>query len=824
MKPHLTRALLALSLLLPFACSSSKKSKRPTPVSAVTSDSTIGDKTKGMQRIDGFLTLYWDPPNARLFFELPEPEKEVLYYVSLPGGLGSNSVGLERGQLGWSGQVEFRRIGPRVFLVAPNLRWRSSSTNAVERLAVEDAFAMGVLESFDIVAEEEGRVLVEGTPFFLGDAHSIVRKLDDRGQGSFSLTAKKSTLLPEKLASFEKNTEIEALLTFESERPGPEVRSTAALPSSVSLRVRHSFVQLPDRAENPFRSRRFDPRSGYFPFTWNDLSVPIDEPVQQVFITRHHLSANEPIVYFVDRAAPEPVRTALLEGARYWEEAFEQAGFPEGFRVELLPADADPQDVRYNVIQWVPRSTRGWSYGMSVCDPRTGEILKGHVTLGALRVRQDVLLFEGLLSPYGDVGDDGGGAMENRVVLETALDRIRQLSAHEVGHTLGLAHNFASSLEDRASVMDYPAPEIRIDEHGEIDLSGAYKPGGGIWDGFAIRYGYTPFAPGLEAQGLSDIISEAKGKGLTYLTDRDARGSDRAHPRALLWDTGSEPLTALETTYSVRRRALARFSANAVKPGRSFFDLERALAPLYYHHRYQLEAVVRQIGGRSFDYAVVGRDENPNIEAVAANLQRQALLLTLESIRPGFLALPPRLIELLPPPPPGSRRDRETFRATGGFFDPLEAAAAAIDLTLGLLLDPARAARLLSQVQRDGTLPSLAEVLEHLTKEVWGDPEEPPVFSSIREVLQARTLEHLLSLASLEDVHTRVRAAAFERLAMLNTELTETPRPGAHAAFERERLRRFFEDPTATFHVMGGRIPPGSPIGSFQEPACGKRP
>ena len=810
-------ATLACLSLLASGCTTWERTEggAPPPV-PTTTDETIADRTRGMQRHDGFLTLYWDAPEAELYFEVPPADVEVLYYVSLPAGLGSNDVGLDRGQLGWSGLVEFRRVGPRVLLVAPNMRWRTSSRDPVERRAVEDAFAQSVLASFEVVAEEGGRVLVDGTAFFLRDAHAVARKLADSGQGSFRLAEERSLLLPERLASFPENSEVEALLTFEGERPGPEVRATSAVPQAVSLRVRHSFVALPDLEDHDYRPRPFDPGCGYFPFTWNDLGAPVDEPVRRNFISRHHLTASRPIVYHVDRAAPEPVRTALLEGARYWSDAFAAAGFPEGFRVELLPPDADPQDVRYNVIQWVPRSTRGWSYGMSVTDPRTGEILKGHVSLGALRVRQDVLLFEGLSAPYGP---DGNETLESPEVLEAALSRIRQLSAHEVGHTLGLAHNFAASLDERASVMDYPAPEVRLDERGEIDLSNAYAPGIGRWDEFTIRYGYTPFAPGAEAAGLAAILSEAQESGLTYVTDRDARGPDRSHPRANLWDTGAEPLSALETTYAVRARALARFSEHVVKPGRPYFDLERALVPLYFHHRYQLEAVVRQLGGLSYDYAVVGREAGAGIEPVAADLQRQALRLALESLRPGFLALSPKLVSLLPPPPPGSRRDRETFRAVGGLFDPLEAAAAASDLTLSLLLDPARATRLVDQHRRDDTLPTLGEVLESLTSNVWGDPEEPHGFRSVRETVQARALDHLLALASDENAPTRVRAVVFERIQELDRTLREEARDGAHAAFERERLRRFLEDPAAPeIEVRSGVVPPGSPIGGV---GCG---
>ena len=815
----LAAALLLLALLLDSGCSSPDRragAASPSYGPGRTAGPTLAERTRGMQRLPGFLTLYWDAHQARLYFEVPSPEKEILYYVSLPAGLGSNDVGLDRGQLGWSGQVEFRRVGPRIFLVAPNLKWRSSSEEPVERAAVADAFAESVLEGFDVVAEEGGRTLVDGTSFFLRDAHAIVRKLSDTGQGSFRLAAAKSTLLPDKLASFPSNTEVESLLTFESERPGSEVRSTASVPGSVSLRVRHSFVELPELSEHDYRPRRFDPSSGYFPFTWNDLGAPIDEPIARRVITRHHLTAERPIVYHVDAAAPEPVRTALLEGARFWREAFAAAGFPEGYRVELLPPDADPQDVRYNVIQWVPRSQRGWSYGMSIVDPRTGEILKGHVTLGALRVRQDILLFEGLTAPYAD------GADASDVVTGAALDRIRQLSAHEVGHTLGLAHNFTASLQNRASVMDYPAPRIRLDEHGEVDLSDAYAPGGGPWDVLAIRYGYTSFPPESEAGELEAILAEASTESVTYLSDRDARGAGRSHPKAHLWDTGSDPLASLETTYAVRARALARFSTDAVKPGRPFFDLERVLVPLYFHHRYQLEAAVRELGGVSYDYAIVGRDSSPAIETVSADRQRRAMALALDSLSPGFLALSPRLVELLPPPPPGHERDRETLRASGGFFQPLEAASAASDLTLGLLLEPARATRLADQSLRDATLPTLGELLEALTERVWSVTEEPGGFRAVRETVQAATLDHLFALAGNTDAPTRVRASAFERLRRLQKRLGDPERPGPHASLERERLRRFLEDPAApAIERRGGVLPPGSPIGDPSR-CCGQ--
>ena len=531
---------------------------------------SISDATDGFEHLPGFLDLFWDGRGGRLFLKVDAIDSDLLYIESLSAGLGSNDIGLDRGQLGRTRLARFERVGPKLLLVQQNTRFRALSENADERRAVADAFARSVLWGFEVAAEDEdGAVLVDATDFVLRDAHDVAARLQQRGQGSYELDASRSALHRPGVASFPRNSELEGTLTFtlrsSGRGPGAWVRQVAPSPDAVTVRIRHSFVALPEPGYEP---RRADPRSGFITTSYFDYATPIDQPLETTFINRHRLSkrdpgadrseAVEPIVYYLDRGAPEPIRSALLDGARWWNEAFEAAGYIDAFRVELLPEGADLLDVRYNVIQWVHRSTRGWSYGSSVTDPRTGEILKGHVTLGSLRVRQDFLIAQGLLSPYEDADSS------TETLTGMALARLRQLSAHEVGHTIGLMHNFASSVdgpEGRESVMDYPHPLAVLGEDGAIDLSAAYDVGLGEWDKRSILYGYAEFPEGAdEAAELDAILRGTAAAGLHFISDDDARPVGGAHPLAHLWDNGRSAAEELRRLLSVRRAALDRFS------------------------------------------------------------------------------------------------------------------------------------------------------------------------------------------------------------------------------------------------------------------------
>ncbi|MEO0627067.1 MAG: zinc-dependent metalloprotease, partial [Bacteroidota bacterium] len=588
-----SQRLIFTILLLP--CFAILLASNPTPPDPLP---TIAKYTENMDERPGFFTTYWDEQGGRILMEISQWEEDFLYVNSLTAGLGSNDIGLDRNQLGDNRVVRFEHSGPRVLLVERNMSYRAVSDNEAERLAVQEAFAESVLYGTKALAATDSTLLIDLTGLLFQDMHGVSQRLKSRGQGIYKVDPKRSAVYLDRTRNFPDNSEFEARLTFAGTPSGSEVRSVSPTPESISLRQHHSFVRLPD---DDYQARKFDPRCGYFSFSFSDYAQPIDQPLQQRYITRHRLeksdpeaersTAVEPIVYYLDPGTPEPVRTALLEGARWWNEAFEAAGYINAFQVKMLPPDADPMDVRYNLINWVHRSTRGWSYGSSVIDPRTGEIIKGHVLLGSLRVRQDFLLAQGVIEGYAS------GEQADPRLLEMALARLRQLSAHEVGHTLGLAHNFAASVNGRASVMDYPHPFIQLLSDERIQLEDAYDTGIGAWDKRTILYGYADLRGQDEDRALSQILNESEAMGLHYLTDQDARSFGSAHPLAHLWDNGESAILELNRLGQLRRTTLNRLGLNNLAPGHPLAELERILAPVYFMHRYQIEAASKFIGG-----------------------------------------------------------------------------------------------------------------------------------------------------------------------------------------------------------------------------------
>ncbi len=805
---------------------------------------SISEATSGFEHLPGFLDLYWDARGGRLFLKVDATESDLLYIQSLSAGLGSNDIGLDRGQLGGTHLARFERVGPKLLLVQQNTRFRAVSDNPDERRAVADAFARSVLWGFEVAAEDDdGALLVDATDFVLRDAHGVVARLQQRGQGSYQLDGSRSAIHRPGVAAFPRNSELEGTLTFtltSSDRgPGAWVRQVAPSPEAVTLRVRHSFVALPEPGYEP---RRADPRSGFNTTSYFDYATPIDQPLEAVFIDRHRLEKRdpgaersepvEPIVYYLDRGAPEPIRSALLDGARWWNEAFEAAGYIDAFRVELMPEGADLLDVRYNVIQWVHRSTRGWSYGGGVTDPRTGEILKGHVTLGSLRVRQDFLIAQGLLSPYEDA-DSSTGAL-----TEMALARLRQLSAHEVGHTIGLMHNFASSVDGpdgRESVMDYPHPLVTLGDEGTIDLSAAYDVGVGEWDKRTVLYGYADFPEGVdEAAELDAILQGTIDAGLHYISDEDARPVGGAHPLAHLWDNGRSAAEELRRLLSVRRAALGRFSERSLRFGAPLSELEDVLTPLYLLHRYQIEAAAKTVGGVDYSYAVRGDGRAP-VSLLPPAMQEDALGALLRTVDPVELTLPQRILDLIPPPSPGRSRGREHLPSRAGLtFDPVGAAEMAADLTFAMVFDGERAARLVDHHARDEAQPALGAVIDRVLAETWRADPSPGLAGEVGRAVDFAALRRLMALAAGVPVSAppnfdwpvatarsgsfQVRAEARSELSNLGRWLesnpaSDDPAEQAHRAYGGWLIARFLEDPGSVELPAPLRAPDGSPIG-----------
>ena len=825
---HMRYTATALVLCLLASMSAAQDADKPLP--------TISSKVEKLQKIDGYMPLYWQASAGKLFMEIGRFNQELLYQVSLPAGLGSNPVGLDRGQLGDSSIVTFERIGPKVLMTQPNYSYRAISSNEAEKRAVKESFAQSVLWGFKVEAEEGDHVLVDATAFFMRDAHGVVDRLRQARQGTYRLDESRSALYMPRTKGFPQNTEIETTLTFTTDQdPGRYIRQTTPSPTAVTLREHYSFIQLPDLKYTP---RKLDPRAPSFGILFYDYASPINEPVEKRWIQRHRLEKKDPsaavsepvkpIVYYVDNGAPAPIRDALIEGASWWNQAFEAAGFRNAFQVKVLPADADPMDVRYNMINWVHRSTRGWSYGGGIVDPRTGEFIKGNVTLGSLRVRQDFTLAAGMIPQYlastaclAEMSPEpdylaaldpsaDGSAM--------ALARIRQLAAHETGHTLGFEHNFAASTYGRASVMDYPAPWVEI-KNGKLDLSNAYATGIGEFDKFAVKFAYAQFPPGANEQAeLEKIVEDAVARGMLYIDDPDARPVSSAHPLASLWDNGTDPVATLKHELEVRKIGLSQFGVGSIPIGTPLSELELKLLPLYLHHRYQAVAAAKSVGGVYFTYAVrTAAGPNPNrvAEVVPAAQQKAALQALLETISVETLRIPERILKLVPPTASGygGGTAEEFEKRTDPIFDPIGAATIAADVTIGALFDRARAARTVEQHGRDAAIPGFGEVVSAVVQQTWGAAKPSDGYGlAIQEAVQSLVVQRLMDVAADTSATSAVRAHASAGLRRIKT-LTGTAAT-AHAAGTREDITRFLARPAEPFKKADPLpTPAGEPIG-----------
>ena len=775
-------------------------------------------------KFEGFFDFYYDTATDKIYLEVEKLDSDFLYISSLATGIGSNDIGLDRGQLGNERLVSFQKAGNKLLLIQPNLSFRATTDNKAEENSIKEAFAKSVIYGFKILETNDNKYLVDFTSFLMQDKHGVADRLKLAKQGVYKIDKTKSAIELDHTKSFPKNSEFEALLTFSGKPTGKLITSGVSPdPSLVSVIQHHSFVELPD---DEYKPREFDPRSGALAISFMDYATPVEDEITKKYITRHRLEkidpnldyseAKEPIIYYLDPGTPEPVRSALIEGASWWNQAYEAIGFKNAFQVKILPEDADPMDCRYNVIQWVHRSTRGWSYGASVVDPRTGEIIKGHVSLGSLRIRQDFLIAQALLSkPFVDDNN-------NDPMLEMAIARIKQLSAHEVGHTIGFAHNFAASTNNRSSVMDYPHPLIKILDD-KIDLSEAYAEGIGDWDKVSVAYSYSEFGSENEKVELKNILDNAYANGLRFITDSDARANNGAHANAHLWDNENDIVKGLNDILLVRNKAINDFSKFNIKSFETYSKLEDVFVPLYFLHRYQTEAVVKLIAGLDYNYAT--RDDNQTVvNDVSFSRQSKALASIIKTLEVKNLAIPKSKLELFPPRAYNYPRTRESFKSmTGVSFDPFSAVSTASEMSLSLLLNPERMNRLIVQSSLSKT-PLQNMNLNYLlttltnntfkTKYNFNSKNYDKYMFENQQVINNNYLKFLLNLASNKKSFFQVKSVANKEIRNIATFLSSKKNKNIYSSEYLNTIRKFNTKPELFELISSPKIPDGSPIGS----------
>ena len=772
--------------------------------------------SKTVTKHEGYVTFYYDESTDKIFLQIENLHQEFLYVNSLSEGIGSNDIGLDRGQLGNTRIVKFMKAGNKLLLIQPNQDYRAITDNLEEKKSVEQAFAKSVIHGFVIKETNQGKYLVDATSFFMRDAHGVQGRLSSRKQGSYSLDKSRSAISLERTKAFPKNVEFDVMLTFKGTPKSYNIRSVTPTASLITVNQHHSFIELPDGSYKP---RKFDPRSGSNAMSYLDYATPVNESITKRFIYRHRLEkknpeaskseAVEPIIYYLDRGTPEPVRSALLDGARWWNQAYEAIGYTNAFQVKMLPEGADLLDVRYNVIQWVHRSTRGWSYGSSVSDPRTGEIIKGHVSLGSLRIRQDFLIAQALQAPYAN--DD----TSDQFALEMALARIRQLSAHEVGHTIGLAHNFAASTKGRSSVMDYPHPTLSLKDK-KVDFTNAYDTKIGDWDKVAIAYSYGEYT-GDEDASLNKLLDDAFKNGARFITDQDARPQGSAHAYAHLWDNGANVSTELDNLLAIRKHAIANFSIDNIKTNQPYSVLEDVFVPLYFFHRYQTEGVTKVIGGLDYSYALKG-DGSTIVKRVPGKTEKKALVSVLKTLNVEELAIPKKLLNLFPPRAFNYGRTRESFKSkTGVAFDPFGAVETASVMTLELLLHPERVTRLVQHKSLDNSQLGLVEVLDEVIANSIQKTYKDAYYQELQNVVNYQVLNQLFHLSSNKDMYWQVNAIVNDKIDKINLLLKNSKETGIQKIYHKEMIQmisNFKKNPIKFKKPQTPKIPDGSPIGS----------
>lgn len=766
----------------------------------------------------GFIGIIYDRKSDKIYLKIDNIGEQFIYLTSLPAGLGSNDIGLDRGQLSNTRLAVFERAGSKVFLKQIPTNFRANSKNRQERKAVEQAFAASILWGFPVVDSGKNWVLVDATDFMLQDIHGVGRRLERVKQGTgYKVDKSRSAIYMPRTTSFPDNSEMEATITLVGKKPGKYLQQVAPEPLAITLKMHHSFVRLPKKGYQP---RNFYPKSGYWSIDYQDYAQPINESITRRYIGRHRLQkkdssadvseAVKPIIYYLDPGVPEPVRSALIDGAMWWDQAFQALGYKNAFQIKTLPSNADPMDVRYNVIQWVHRATRGWSYGASVVDPRNGEIIKGHVTLGSLRVRQDYLIAQAMMAPFAQNEED-------KALMDLALARIRQLSAHEVGHTLGLAHNFAGSHYGKQSVMDYPHPQFQL-QGNAVTAPNPYGVGLGKWDKAAIAYGYGDFEKSKEDIWLKQLIAENDAQGLLYITDADARSPGSPHAYASLWDNGADAVVEFNRMKEIRQTALKNFGARNLKRDRPWSDLEELLVPAYYFHRYQATAVAKWLGGLEYDYSIKRNSQPALQKVVSGEKQTRALQSLLATLQPDFLSLPPQLMASIVPKAAGYSRSRESINGyTGVAFDSIALAEASAQHTLSLIFNPQRLARLVEQSAVDPTVPSIDSIATEIHQNVIEqnfDGLNASLHQSVVNLIYSNYYNLLHDKKVSQQVKMQILGVLLKEKDYLQRKLTAVRKSSSYYGFYAYQAKRIenlsIENRDKLIELP--KMPPGSPI------------
>ena len=795
----------------------------------------IADRVGGAQRADGFLPFYWDTSRGRVLIEIPAFGEDILYYVSAASGAGSVELPFDRGIL-TSGVIRFERSGPRVLVVQQNLDYRAVGGSPAQIENVRDSFASSVLAGLPVEAEEGGKVLADATPLFMRDAANVEGRLRSANQGAFRFDAGRSAFYPPRMKAFPQNTEIETVATFAADAPGMLVNNVTPDGRSFTLRIHHSFLKAPEG----YRPRPADPRIGVSGVTFRDYARPFNEGTEVSWVTRWRLEkANPgaamseprtPIVFYLDLGIPEPVRTAMREGALLWNRAFEAAGFRNAVQVKDPTPDMDPMDIRYAWILWINRDERGFSSGGTYRDPRTGEILGSKTRMDSHRIRTIGNYWESY-SPTTDGGDDCGmflpvpdyllqmttqPAAMPAAEREMVLLRQRLLTAHELGHVMGFGHNFSSSLNNRASVMEYPTPRVKV-VGNNLDLSETFNGATGEYDAFMTRYAYTEFPPEKEKEGLEAIIKEMRTKGILYVPSTD--------PRWSWYDDRATPSEYLRETMAARKIMLDRYGPGILRTGEPIGDLrDMRLWMTYLHHRWAIEAGVRYIGGMFHNIVVKGEELRPT-EIVPASTQRDILALLLSAVEPANLSLPETLLVQLTPTPGTNLEDLSSDAA----FDHLKAARILSAMVLEPLLEADRATRLIGLSDRQAGALTLPEVVQQMLAVTWKAPRDTdPKHRSLRRVTQRVALDSMMILGGSDDASPEARAYILDQLVVLGRELANRADndevTAAHYRQSARDITRYLENPKANAPrsasaAWGGRprsrfpLPPGPPLG-----------